>query len=250
MEAWERIARDLLLAIDQGTLSVSGRSACPYLPDREMEAVAFRAARLPPVLYDALLLRGFRRSGDVFYRPQCEGCQACTPLRLRVGELRPSRSQRRVWRRNASVKVALAPLVLDDEIYDIYVRYMDFQHPGSPQGSEREELERFLFTSSVDSLAVHFRLDGQLFAVSVVDICPGRSLSSVYHFFAPAQAHRSPGVLSVLWENALAQRMNIPYYYLGYWVPGAPTMDYKARYGPHEILVGAGWCRPAMDESS
>jgi arginyl-tRNA--protein-N-Asp/Glu arginylyltransferase len=51
-------------------------------------------------------------------------------------------------------------------------------------------------------------------------------------------------VHSALTEIALAQRMGIPYYYLGYWIAQSPAMVYKADYRPHEVLVDGRWVAP------
>jgi arginyl-tRNA--protein-N-Asp/Glu arginylyltransferase len=49
----------------------------------------------------------------------------------------------------------------------------------------------------------------------------------------------------ILVEIERARALLVPYLYLGYWVPGSPTMDYKRRFRPFEVLGADGWRRPA-----
>ena len=45
----------------------------------------------------------------------------------------------------------------------------------------------------------------------------------------------------ILDHIAIAREAGLPYVYLGYWVPGSPKMDYKARYKPLEIFSEGRW---------
>jgi arginyl-tRNA--protein-N-Asp/Glu arginylyltransferase len=199
---------------------------------------------LHPDAYHALMDMGFRRSGRVLYRPQCEGCQACVPLRVPVATFTPTRSQRRVWRRNQDLRhVVTSPPVMDDARADLYLRYLAHQHEKTPADSA-ERLEGFLYTTCVDTLEVSY-LDpsGALIGVSILDRS-AQSLSSVYHFFAPEARERSVGVFSVLFEIELCKEWGIPYYYLGFWVDPCKAMTYKATYQPFELLTDGVWRTP------
>lgn len=77
---------------------------------------------------------------------------------------------------------------------------------------------------------------GRLCGAGIIDILPA-GLSSVYFIFDPDEGRRSLGYYSVFIEASLALRMGKPFYYLGFWVPGAPTMDYKADFHPLQVAV-------------
>lgn len=221
---------------------------CAYLPGRNARDEVFWCHTLSPARYLALMDLGFRRSGLIVYRPRCEGCSACVPMRVNVASFTPSKSQRRVLRRNADVLLELDEPQFTAEKAELYARYLRLQHPESPQESSPESLREFLYTSCTATLEACYRdSQGRLLGVTILDICPG-AVSSVYHFFEPEEASRSIGVYSVLAEIELCRKKNWPWYYLGFWVKGCATMEYKTNYGPHELLIDGKWAHPTQDE--
>jgi arginine-tRNA-protein transferase len=215
---------------------------CPYLPARSARQYGFAAETLPPELYHDLMDRGYRRSGQVFYAMDCPDCRRCVPLRVATDTFRPSRSQRRVLRRNRDVTVRFGVPEFTSASFELYRRYLHAQHPGTPQSDEEHEFRASFYDRVVDTLEARYFVDERLVGVSLLD-CSSRSWSSVYHFFDPDERHRSIGVHSVLVEIAEAARRGVPHYYLGFWVEGAATMHYKADYRPHELLVDGVWIR-------
>ena len=63
----------------------------------------------------------------------------------------------------------------------------------------------------------------------------------VYSFFDPDLARASLRELHHPRSRGARRRRNLPYVYLGYWVPGSAKMDYKARYQPLEIFADGRW---------
>src|SRR5574343_453657 len=91
---------------------------CSYLPDRMARSqVATPAHLVTDEIYAPLMRAGFRRSGVFTYRPHCDACQSCVPVRLPVAELRLNRSQRRALKRHEHLQVRELPLVFIDEHY-------------------------------------------------------------------------------------------------------------------------------------
>jgi arginine-tRNA-protein transferase len=186
---------------------------------------------------------GFRRSGDVFYQMACPGCRACTPLRVPVAAFRPSKSQRRVLRRNLDLEVTFGKPVFSREKSALYGRYVDARHDGRMPGGA-EELEETLYHSPTDTLEVCYRdPGGALVGAGLCDLTP-LALSSVYFYFDPALKHRGLGTFSSLVEIDLARSLGLAYYYLGFWIEGCPKMQYKERFRPCELLCTDGRWRP------
>ncbi len=215
---------------------------CSYLPDRRaISQVATPPQLITSDIYSDLVRCGFRRSGVFTYRPRCDGCQQCVPVRLPVARFVPNRSQRRSRQAHAVLNVRERPLAFFDEHYQLYLRYQTARHAGGGMDlDDHEQYANFLLQSRVDSRLIEFSENGVLRMVSIIDVLKD-GLSSVYTFYDPDLAHASLGTYSILWqiEQCLANRL--PYLYLGYWIRDSRKMAYKARFRPIEGLVDGAW---------
>lgn len=221
---------------------------CPYLPDRLAVQFGFASEALDAEIYHALMDRGYRRTGQIFYAMDCPDCRACRPLRVPVAGFRRTKSQRRTARKNDDVRVEFAPPAFRRDSYELYRRYLRHQHPDTPQDESEESFRDMLYGDVVDSLEARYFLGEELVGVSLLDVS-SRSMSAVYHFFDPDHKQRRIGVFSVLAEIEHCRQQGIPYYYLGYWVKDAKTMHYKLDYGPNEVLIDGNWVATATGPS-
>lgn len=217
------------------TLPVGEHRPCTYLPGREALHEGFAAENLSGEAYRAFLDRGFRRSGHSIYRPVCNTCRKCRQLRVSVAGFVLSRSQRRVWRRNGDVVVSITDKPQPtEEKWRLFFAYLNSQHDGR-MITRYDDFVAFLYASPIETLEFSYKLGGRLAGVGIVDRCDG-ALSSVYMYFDPAFGFRSLGTFSVLTEIDYCRRSGLAYYYMGYWVADSKSMDYKARFQPHEVL--------------
>jgi arginine-tRNA-protein transferase len=224
------------------SLPVSGEHACNYRPGQMACNEFFAASELPPAMYEAFIDRGFRRSGTCIYRPVCSDCNACRSLRVNVTEFQPSKSMRRINRRNDDVTMTHGPPTPTDQKYDLFRKYLDTQHDGTMSDSW-ETYEDFLYTSCVPTVEFEYRIGRRLIGVSIADKCTG-GISSVYMFFDPAERRRGLGTFSILREIEFCRQRDLPWYYLGYHVADCGKMAYKARFKPHDLLDdGHRWVR-------
>jgi arginine-tRNA-protein transferase len=93
----------------------------------------------------------------------------------------------------------------------------------------------------IETVVVEFRApDDRLIGACLMDRL-GDGLSAVYSFFAPDMERRSLGNFTILWLIERARALELPYVYLGYWVPESAKMAYKARFRPSEVLAGGAW---------
>ncbi|MEQ9448663.1 MAG: arginyltransferase [Rhodospirillaceae bacterium] len=216
---------------------------CPYLPDRlERKLVTELSGSAAETTHEALARSGFRRSHSIAYAPACPGCKACVPVRVATPGFQRKRSLARIWRQNDDLVANKVPPRATTEQYELFARYQRFRHAGSDMALMGfYEYSAMVEDSPIDTFLVEFRdRASKLCAVCLTDRT-NDGLSAVYSFFETGEARDGLGNYVVLWLIDQAQRLEVPYVYLGYWIANSPKMAYKARFQPVEHLTENGW---------
>jgi arginine-tRNA-protein transferase len=218
---------------------------CPYLPHR-LETKLVTELSGPDAIsqHDTLTDAGFRRSHHFVYKPLCDGCKACVPVRIRVRDFEPSRAQRRIQRRNEHVQAIETQALATGEQFSLFSRYVLTRHrDGDMADMDFDDYRAMVEESPVDTAIIEFRddsADGRLVGACLVDWL-SNGVSAVYSFFDPQDPRRGLGTHMILWLANAAARRGLHYVYLGYWIADSNKMAYKRSFRPLEFFGPDGW---------
>ncbi|MDT8335697.1 MAG: arginyltransferase [Desulfurivibrionaceae bacterium] len=212
---------------------------CPYGLDYRAVYRMARLDKIPEEIMGTLLAAGYRRYGDTIYTMACEDCQRCIPIKLDPFEFRPNRSQRRCAGQNRDLTIKRTPLTPDQETTELLQSFFDHRFPGK-NNRAGDYYAGFFLNSSEFSMAIRYYSGEKPVGVSVIDI--GKTwLNAVYFFFDPATAKRSPGTFNIINLITLCREHSIRNLYLGYWIEQSGSMNYKAAFSPHYLLIDGSW---------
>lgn len=217
---------------------------CSYLPGREETRVL---TEMSPDMaaggfFDFLQHYGFRRSQRYLYRPVCDGCSACIPVRIPVRRFAPNRTMRRLQRQNGELRSTFLPALATEEHFSLFSRYQNHRHSDSDMaGMSFADYRALIEESPVQTGLLELRdAEGVLWGCALTDV-GADSLSAVYSFYAPTPAARSLGTLLILALVEECRKRGLLYLYLGYWIEDCRKMAYKVRFHPLEWFDGHRW---------
>ena len=223
---------------------------CGYLPDQTWQLTYEVMAELAPEEYAERLLAGWRRFGFHLFRPTCPHCTRCQSLRIPVSTFRPDRSQRRCAAANdGDVTLRIGPPTVTDAKLALYDRFHRFQHfnkgwPDNGPESAADYASSYI-QNPFDTEEWCYYLGDRLIGVGYVDRLPV-GLSAIYFFYEPDERDRAPGTFNVLSVLRRAAELGLPHVYLGYYVEGCRSLEYKARFRPNEVLGADGAWQPFL----
>jgi arginine-tRNA-protein transferase len=218
---------------------VAPPSPCGYLPAEHWSLEYEFVNSLSPAEYLERMVGGWRHFGRALFRPQCPDCQRCQPIRVVVDRFKPDRSQRRCSLANeGQLQLRIGkPSVTADKL-KVYDRFHEFQAEakGWPEHPDKDAIS---YTNSFVNNPFPIQewcyyLDGRLVGVGYVDDLPG-AMSAIYFVYDPELRERSLGTWNVLSILRVAAQRGVSHLYLGYYVEGCQSMQYKARFRPCEV---------------
>ena len=225
---------------------------CSYLPEQLSALEQKVLMEVTPEEYEAMMERGWRRFGPVYFRPACQACSECVTLRIVTADFQPNRSQRRARAATERFRVVVGKPRVDDARLELYHAWHGWREQArewkSSQLSERDYFLQFAFPHPCVREVAWYDDEApggpKLIALGICDETP-RAWSAVYFFFHPDYAHCSLGTANVVKQVELARERGIAHVYLGYRVQGCASLRYKAAFRRHELLQG----RPEPEEA-
>ncbi|HLX59885.1 MAG TPA: arginyltransferase [Planctomycetota bacterium] len=232
-----------MLIIHQYT---TGPHPCPYLAGQTAEFQYSVAPFLSADEYEELMDGRCRKFGLALFRPVCKACAMCRPIRFAAAEFAPDRSQRRALRRNADLEVRVGAPSCDAQRLELYRRYHRVQRElkAWPQQADGQAEYEFSFVhNQLPSTELSVWEKGVLRGVLITENTPN-VVSAVYHYYEPECSERGLGTFLIMQCARLAECLQRRWVYLGYYIAGCRSMEYKAKFQPCEVLgVDGVWKR-------
>jgi arginyl-tRNA--protein-N-Asp/Glu arginylyltransferase len=216
---------------------------CHYLPDQTAKLHYSFAPELSAEEYEHLMNTGHRKFGPIFFKPVCQACTQCRPMRVPIEEFTPSRSQRRAWKRNQDLEVRYAPASVDVKRLELYTRYHQAQNArkGWEAGDgDPDEYALSYVKNPVPNIEISLWEKGTILRGIIHNDVTPSTVSAIYHFHDPDCDERSLGTCLILHSFELGRMLKKKWLYLGYYVGQCGSLSYKANYRPCEIMDTSG----------
>jgi arginine-tRNA-protein transferase len=211
---------------------ISEESPCPYINEKKCRFAYFFANELTAHELDKLLSFGWRKFGIYYFKPVCNDCRECIPLRIKTNEFILSKSQRRVIKDCIDVRVDFKDLEFRDEIFEVYE---DHSYNRFNKASDLEDFHETFYTQSCPAMQSEYYVNNKLAAVGFIDVS-SNALSSVYFVYKNEFSKLRLGTFSVINETQFALKLGLSYYYLGYYIESNKSMTYKNSFHVNEKM--------------
>jgi len=235
------VARQPRERLERTLIFTTPLTKCEYLPDRLCQLRYEVNPALQPGAYMERLRDGWRRFGLAMFRPDCPSCSMCQSLRIPVEGFQPTRSQRRVWKKNHGVvRLRIGTPTFSAERRELWKKF--HRHGQQVKGwpAETGNTPGLILQTPFAIEEWTYYVGDELAAVGYVDALP-QGLSAIYFYWHPDHQSRSLGTFNVLTLLAAARERNVDHVYLGYYVKGCRSLEYKARFAPSEVLRAGTW---------
>ncbi len=222
-------------------------SNCSYLPNKEQTTHYKIIASCTISECEELIERGFRRFGEMFFRPICTTCHECKTIKIDVLNYNFSKSTRRVLRKAAHIKTHIQKPIMSKEhlnLFDKYHKYKQQENGWSYDGVVASHYyNSFVEGCGEFGYEVLYFDEDRLVGVDIIDILQN-GISSIYFYYDPNYRAYSLGKLSLYNQIIMAKNMNKQWIHLGYYVKDCPSLAYKGDYKPYLTLQD----RPSLSE--
>ncbi len=217
-------------------------SDCAYINGNDSTFQHSLIESCSEVFYNALLERGWRRFGEVFFAPFCDYCNKCISIRQIIKDFKLSKNHKRVLKDNNNIYVDIQIPTYSVEKIELYNKYHSIMNVKKGWECNQIDKSRYIHMFIDGHMGfgkeINYYIDDKLIAVAFVDILQSqKAMSAIYFFYDHDYSHLSLGTFSILKQIEIATLLNIDYLYPGYWIKNHYSLGYKERFKPFEILI-------------
>lgn len=213
---------------------------CGYFKDRQSLFEEYLLEDISEVEFEYLLAHGMRHFGDYFFRPRCQDCAQCIPIRVRVDEFEMNRSQKRALKGCQDVEVRIGPPRFSEEKFRLYLKHKTRFNTLKDDVEDLQSFRLSFYVNNPFGIEFEYYLEEKLIGVALGDFTK-KTFSAIYTFYDMPGTKMSLGTFSVLKQLEFSHRQGIRYFYLGYYISENDSLMYKANFRPNEVFIGLEW---------
>lgn len=213
---------------------------CGYFKDRRSLFEEYLLEDISEIEFEYLLAHGMRHFGDYFFRPRCQDCYRCIPIRVRTEEFRMNRSQRRAMASCRSVETRIGTPRFSREKFRLYLDHKNRFHTLQDDVEDEQNFRLSFYVNTQYGIEFEYYRDGRLLGVALGDYT-GKTFSAIYTFYSQDAAGMSLGTFSVLKQLEFSRLKGIRYFYLGYYIADNASLNYKSNFRPSEVYIDGQW---------
>ena len=215
---------------------------CPYIPSQKEHLLFTDLTNfVSKKTLEKLISDGFRRSENIFYKPNCKNCNACISTRVIIDDFLFSKKFKRIQKKNQDLKIKVLKPKSSHLHFKLFKNYLKLRHSnGDMVSMSYLDFRTMLEISPVNTKILNVYKNNKFFGAILYDIYKN-SYSANYSFFNPKYKNRSLGTFLILKLIEKAKIENIKYLYLGYYIKECKKMSYKINFVPIEVLKNNKW---------
>ena len=220
----------------------SSSRPCPYIPGKKEHLLFTDLTKFINInVIENLTKKGFRRSENIFYKPNCKKCNACLSTRIKVKKFIYSSSFKRILNKNQNLKKKILNPKSNQNHYKLFQKYLKSKHSnGEMKKMSYLDYRTMIEVTPTKTKILELYNDNQLIGAILFDLYKN-SLSAIYSYYDPEYKKKSLGTFLILNLIKLAKKQNKDYLYLGYYIEKCKKMSYKSKFEPLEILINNKW---------
>lgn len=215
---------------------------CPYILGRKEHLLFTDLTKfVSKKMQEKLVSEGFRRSENIFYKPNCKTCKSCLSTRIVVNDFIFTKNFKRILKKNYDLKYKIEKPQTNRDHYKLFKNYINSRHSkGDMMDMTYLDFRTMLEISPVKTKVLNIYKNNKFFGAILFDVY-GESFSANYSFFNPKFKNKSLGSFLILKLIEEAQKEKKKYLYLGYYIKECDKMSYKINFKPIEILKNKKW---------